>query len=110
MANKLNCAIWAVYLTFGHTNPKSGGAAVSQKLYTQNVFFHRLPSRPLRTGTLCEFTTFSAHITIQDRIFHDNKVKTVRHIFFFFILHTRTRIVNGRCHTRSALWDQGFAI
>jgi len=81
MANKLNCAIWAVYLTFGHTNPTTGGAAVSQKLYTQNVFFHRLPSRPLRTGTLCEFTTFSAHITIQDRIFHDNKVKTVRHFF-----------------------------
>jgi len=93
MANKLNCAIWAAYLTFGYTNPTTGGAAVSQKLYTQNVFSHRLPSRPLRTGTLCEFTTFSAHITIRRRIFHDNKVKTVRHFFF---LH-RSPYSHARC-------------
>lgn len=58
-----------------------GDAVVSQKLYTQNVFSHRLPSRPLYPETLCGFTTFSAHITIRQRIFHDNKVKTVRHFF-----------------------------
>lgn len=56
---------------------------VTKTLHPKCVFLSIIHPR-----TLCEFTTFLAHITayIRERIFHDNKVKTVGHFFPFFFV------------------------
>jgi len=80
---ELQRSIWAAYLTFGHTNPTTGGtAAVSQKLYTPKMcFLVACPRVHYAQGLFVNLRPFQPILLYGDRIFHDNKVKTVRHFF-----------------------------